>query len=95
MKKKHKLFFAIPFDSASKHLYERVCEKIREQYPALTTVTGNKEVGPCQRLSDIASFKAQNQELTEQFVAQIQESDIVIADLTHNNPNVHVELGIA
>jgi hypothetical protein len=28
-------------------------------------------------------------------VRQIQEADIVIADLTHNNPNVHVELGIA
>ncbi len=95
MKKEHKLFFAIPFDSASKDLYGRVKKKIQERYPALTIVIGDKEVGPCQRLSDIASFKAQNQELTEQFVAQIQESDIVIADLTHNNPNVHVELGIA
>ena len=45
--------------------------------------------------SDIASFKAQNRELNKQFVTQIQEADIVIADLTHNNPNVHVELGIA
>jgi len=95
MKKKHKLFFAIPFDSASKNLYGRVCREIRKRYPTVTTVIGNEEVGPSQEYSNIASFKAQNRELTKQFVAQIRGSDIVIADLTHNNPNVHVELGIA
>ena len=31
----------------------------------------------------------------DQFVLQIQNADVVVADLTHNNPNVHVELGIA
>ncbi len=95
MKKTHKLFFAIPFDSASKNLYGRVCREIRKRYPTVTTVIGNEEVGPSQEYSNIASFKAQNRELTKQFVAQIRGSDIVIADLTHNNPNVHVELGIA
>jgi len=95
MKPAYKLFFAIPFDSATKNLYDRVCRTIRKQYPSVTTVIGNQEVGPSPMYSDIASFKVQNRELTKQFVAQIQESDIVIADLTHNNPNVHVELGIA
>ena len=33
--------------------------------------------------------------MNQQFVSQIQEADVVVADLTHNNPNVHVELGIA
>ena len=95
MKQVHKIFFAIPFDSATKNLYNRVSCTIRERYPSVATVIGNEEVGPSPTYSDIASFKAQNRELKEQFVAKIQESDIVIADLTHNNPNVHIELGIA
>ena len=36
-----------------------------------------------------------NTELYKQFVSEIYKADIIIADLTHNNPNVHVELGIA
>jgi hypothetical protein len=95
MKTTHKLFFAIPFDSATKNLYDRMSREIRKLYPGVTTVIGNEEVGPSPEYSDIASFKAQNRELTTQFVAQIQDADIVIADLTHSNPNVHVELGIA
>lgn len=95
MKTYRKLFFAIPFDSATKNLYEQVRDTIRKQYPTVTTVIGKQEVGPSPEYSDIASFKAQNRELTRQFVEQIRDSDIVIADLTHNNPNVHVELGIA
>src|ERR1017187_8859099 len=91
----HKFFFAIPFDSATRRLYERVCETIRTRYPRVTTVIGSEEVGPSAEYSTIASFKAQNRELTKQFVAQIEEADIIIADLTHNNPNVHIELGMA
>ena len=95
MKTRHKLFFAIPFDSATKNLYDRICRKIRKRHPEITTVIGKQEVGPSPEYSDFASFKAQNRELTRQFVAQIMDADIVIADLTHNNPNVHVELGVA
>jgi hypothetical protein len=91
----HKIFFAIPFDSATRRLYDRVCSTIRTRYPHVTTVIGSDEVGPSPEYSTIASFKAQNRELTKQFAAQIREADIVIADLTHNNPNVHVELGMA
>ena len=95
MTKGYKVFFAIPFDSATKNLYGRICRTIRKWYPNVTAVIGNEEVGPSPEYSDLASFKAQNRELTRQFVAQIMDADIVIADLTHNNPNVHVELGIA
>ena len=95
MKQHHKVFFAIPFDSATKNLYDRVTRTIRKNYTNLTTVIGNCEVGPSPKYSTIGSFKAQNRELTRQFVAQIRDADIVVADLTHNNPNVHVELGIA
>ncbi len=95
MKTSHKLFFAIPFDSATKNLYDRVCCTISKQYPSVTTVIGNREVGPSPIYSDIALFKAQNRELTDQFAFQIRKADIIVADLTHNNPNVHFELGIA
>jgi nucleoside 2-deoxyribosyltransferase len=95
MKREHRIFFAIPFDSATKNLYDRISCRIRKQYPFITTVIGNQEVGPSPEYSEIVSFKSQNRELARQFVAQIMEADIVIADLTHNNPNVHVELGIA
>jgi aromatic ring-cleaving dioxygenase len=95
MKQAHRIFFAIPFDSATKELYERVRADLRQRYEGLITTIGNEEVGPSPRYSDIVTFKAQNRELTKQFVSQIQEADVVVADLTHNNPNVHVELGIA
>jgi nucleoside 2-deoxyribosyltransferase len=95
MKKTHKIFFAIPFDAATLNQYERIRKKLEKPYPTVTSVIGNKEVGPSPQYSDIASFKNQNRELTEQFAYQIRDADIVVADLTHNNPNVHVELGIA
>lgn len=95
MKKGHKLFFAIPFDAATKSQYERITKMIRKKYPGITTVIGSNEIGPSKRYSDFKSFKAQNRELHQQFTKQITEADVLIADLTHNNPNVHVELGIA
>lgn len=95
MEKTRKLFFAIPFDSATFNQYEHISVQIRNKYADITTVIGNKQIGPSPQYSDIATFKAQNRELNEQFVKQISEADIVIADLTNNNPNVHVELGIA
>ena len=44
---------------------------------------------------ELATFKAQNRELNTQFKTKIQNADIVVADLTYNNPNVNFELGIA
>jgi len=95
MKPSHRIFFAIPFDAATKEIYDWVSNKLIERYPTLSTITGTKEVGPSQAYSDIATFKTQNSDLHDQFVSQIQNADVVVADLTHNNPNVHVELGIA
>lgn len=95
MKSHHTLFFAIPYDAATRCLYERVCQTIKERFPPVTTEIGNQVVGPSPEYSDIATFKAQNRELTTQFKRQIENADIVIADLSHNNPNVHFELGLA
>jgi hypothetical protein len=94
-KRSHRIFFAIAFDSATKQLYERVAKGLRQRYKALSTIIGTEEVGASPSYSSIATFKAQNRELTDQFVSQIRDADVAVADLTHNNPNVHVELGIA
>ena|SRR2546422_5035458 len=91
----HKIFFAIPFDAATRTMYGRVAEAVRVQFPQVATVIGTHEVGPSPRYSEIMSFRAQNRQLMGQFVAQIRDADVVVADLSHNNPNVHVELGIA
>ena len=95
MKAGHRLFIAIPFDAATRNQYDRIAGQLRQRYPDLTVVIAAKEIGPSPEFSEIATFKAQNRELHEQFTNQITKADIVIADLTHNNPNVHVELGIA
>jgi hypothetical protein len=88
MKPSHKIFFAIPFDSATKQLYERVAEGLRQRYKTLSTIIGTEEVGPSPSYSSIATFKAQNRELTEQFFKRIRDADLVVADLTHNNPDM-------
>jgi hypothetical protein len=70
----------------------RIKELYKEQ---VTIVTASEQIGPSKEYSEIATFKLQNRDLHQQFTANITASDVVIADLTHNNPNVHVELGIA
>jgi hypothetical protein len=93
--RQYRIFFAIPFDSPTTKLYERITKSLRGQYRGLITIVGNKQAGPSPFYSSIASFKAQNRELTDQFFSEIRRADVVVADLTHNNPNVHVELGVA
>ncbi len=95
MKPSYKLFFAIPFDSATKNPYNRIGRRIAKKYRFIEPFIGKDKVSPSPTYPDIPSFKTQNRDLTEQIVRQIQDADIVIADLSHNNPNVHVELGVA
>jgi hypothetical protein len=73
-----------------------VIPKLQRKYPEkLVCVVGNKQVGQSSEYDEIETFKMQNSELFRHFVTQIREADIIIADLTDNNPNVHLELGIA
>ena len=53
----HKVFFAIPFDTATKRLYERVAEEVRRQFPRVTTEIGSDVVTPSPVYSSIASSK--------------------------------------
>jgi hypothetical protein len=98
MKKDYRIFFAIPFDHLTKNIYDDICEELRDKFGThgirLTTVIGNEQIGPSPDYSEILSFKAQNKDLHEQFYKEISAADIIIADLTNNNPNVHIELGI-
>jgi len=99
MKNEYKIFFAIPFDNLIKEIYEDICKELIDSFNKkgykLITVIGNRQIGPSQKYLDIMSFRAQNTELQKQFFKDIVESDIIVADLTNNNPNVHIELGIA
>jgi hypothetical protein len=99
MKHQYKVFFAIPFDRLTQHVYETICRELRESYATqgvhLTTIIGNASIGPSQEYLEILSFRYQNTDLHEQFYKQIENAHIVVADLTNNNPNVHIELGIA
>ena len=99
MKNEYKIFFAIPFDVLIRNVYEDISKKLREAFEnkeyKLITVIGSDQIGPSPEYSEIMTFRAQNTELHRQFLKEISDSDIIIADLTNNNPNVHVELGVA
>lgn len=93
----YRVFFAIPFDPAMKSMYTEIRDDLmKEKYGhRLQFVFGTEAVGPSKDFLDMQAFKAQNADLLTQFRSQITSSDIIVADLTSNNPNVHVELGIA
>ena len=93
----YKLFFAIPFDCDTRCIYKYVVKEIKKKYKAkrLVCFTGDEQIGTATEYETIETFKIQNSELFGHFVKQIRDADIVVADLTDNNPNVHVELGIA
>jgi hypothetical protein len=91
------VFVAIPFDIATKSMYESILQHLNDRFgKRLQFIFGTETViGPSPDYSNIETFKVQNRDLLQQFYLRIVSSDIIVADLTHNNPNVHVELGIA
>src|SRR2546426_12302648 len=93
LKTSHRVFFAIPFDSTTKEMYGDIASRLKERYN-VTSVFGNMEISPSPEYSEIVSFKAQNSDLVTQIKSEIEKADVIVADLTQNNPNVHVELGI-
>ncbi len=56
---------------------------------------GTTTLKPSKYYADVEEFKAQNRDFVRRFYQKIRSSDIVIADLTNDNPSVHVELGMA
>jgi hypothetical protein len=99
----YKVFFAIPFDAATKSMYDTIIEDLRNskfkddfRFSLGTTSVDNTQPD-CSKIEQfkIEEFKAQNQDFLTRFVHVIKSSDIIIADLTNNNASVHIELGIA
>ena len=95
LKKRYKIFFAIPFDAFTYNTYKRIIARIQSYQNGIECVIGKETINPNLKINDIQTFKNQNDELFRLLVKQIKEAEIVIADLTNNNPNVHIELGIA
>lgn len=95
--KTYNLFFAIPFDNIIKSIYEKdIIPVLEKTYGGkLRCVIGNKQVSSSGKYDTIETFKMQNSELFKHFVNEIRKADVIVADLTFSNPNVHVELGIA
>lgn len=93
----YKIFFAIPFDRESMSIHKDfIIPNLQKNHGTkLSCVIGKQQIGAPEMYEDIETFKMQNSELFRHFVNQIRSADIVIADLTDNNPNVHVELGLA
>lgn len=93
----YRVFFAFPFDPAIKPMYERITTYLKTKYgDRFQFFFGNSRViEPSPTFLKYEMFKEQNTDLLNQFLSNIKSSDVVVADLTYNNPNVHVELGIA
>lgn len=99
----YKVFFAIPFDAATKSMYDTIIEDLRNSKfkddfdfsLGTTSVDNTKPDFSKIKESKLEEFKAQNQDFLTRFVHVIESSDIIVADLTSNNPSVHLELGIA
>lgn len=95
-KSSYQVFIAIPFDGAMLPMYERILKDLKGKFQErFNFIYGNNRVIQPTPHLEIDLFKNQNNDLLEQFLFNIKSSDIIVADLTNNNPNVHVELGIA
>lgn len=99
IKKDYKIFFAVPFDKITKEEYTKIAEEIKNmQFPdgqSFSVIIGKELISISQEYSDIQSFKNQNVELHRQIFTKINEADIILCDITSNNPNVCFEYGMA
>ncbi len=78
--KQHTAFVIMCFDSNLLIVYEKVIKTILELHGFL-----------CVRSDEITEIG----KITQQIEERISESDLIVCDLTFNNPNVFFELGIA
>lgn len=95
----YSVFFAFAFDAATRPMYRRIIRRLKRHYGnRFNFILGNRDIiEPSHEYVGlgIEIFKNQNSDMLAQFANNIRTADIIVADLTHNNPNVHVELGIA
>jgi hypothetical protein len=91
MKYSHPIgLFAFPFDPAIRPMYERIMTHLKAKYEdRFQFLFGNSSIiEPCPPFMKYEMFKKQNTDLN-QFLSNIESCDVVVADLTYNNPNVH------
>lgn len=89
---KKKLFVAYPWDIYIQSMYE---DLFRELFREWDIRHGSKVTLKNSEASDIEKFMNRNKHLYDIFVSAIGKSDFFIADVTHTNPNVMLELGVA
>jgi len=90
-------FAAFPWNVHLLATYETIFKSLKKcaEYKALAFKYGSK-VLPSQGSSlGVAEFINRNKQMYDIFVEGIESSDIFIADITGQNPNVMLELGIA
>lgn len=89
------MFAAFQWDIHLFNTYEKIFKSLQAKYKNLTFKYGSKILPNEAKSVGIAEFISRNKQLYDIFVEGIESSDIFIADITHHNPNVMLELGIA
>ncbi len=86
------IFLAYAWDNLTKRVYENISNNLKEDWDIRS---GSVSQTLPQLHGKIEQFKNQNLQLFEIFVKNIKSSDVFIADVTTQNPNVMLELGVA
>lgn len=94
-KKSFCIFGAFPWDLYVRQMYEDVFKDLKKEHKDIKVRYGMKVLSEDPRSSQIEEFMNRNKQLYDTFVNGIERSDIFIADITKQNPNVMLELGIA
>lgn len=94
---KDSAFIAFPWNVHLISTYETIFRSLQAQdeYSNLTFIYGSKVLSSDVSSQGVAEYINRNKQMYEIFVEGIEESDIFIADITGQNSNVMLELGIA
>jgi len=94
---KDSVFSAFKWDVHLLSTYETIFKSLqsKKEYSNLTFKYGSKVLPNEEKSFGVPEFINRNKQLYEIFVEGIESSDIFVADITGQNPNVMLELGIA
>src|SRR5437016_1454370 len=91
--KRYAVFFAFPFDPATYQMYKGIISSLQRKKQFAGSFDFrygfDQVISPTPHKYEREAFKTQNTDLITQFRSIILASDIVIADMTNDNPNVH------
>lgn len=89
---KRNIFIAYEWSAPFGEVYKKIIKKYQNDW---NIRYGSNSVTIPPMEGEFEKFRLRNKQLFDLFVNNIQKSDIFIADVTTNNPNVLIELGIA